>query len=171
MGVDKNGEDQIYFTGSNYGNHVCSCHFSDDGCIDEATLSNTCNCDSKAPRALFDEGYINNSTALPITELRFGGLHYDTQSGFHTLGKLTCGGKNSVMYDNVIFTAYKNDGTETSSGDYLEEFNGYLTNFGKGFMLSNGTFTAQRKGMYKFSAGATSYKGSFSALTVQHNVA
>ena len=91
--LDKNGEDQVYFTGSNYGNHVCSCHFSEEGCIDESSLGNTCNCDSKAPTPLFDEGYIDNSTALPITELRFGGLHYDAQSGFHTLGKLTCGGK------------------------------------------------------------------------------
>ena len=91
--LDKNGEDQIYFIGSNYDTHVCSCHFSEEGCIDESSLGNTCNCDSKAPKPLFDEGYIDNSTALPITELRFGGLHYDAQSGFHTLGKLTCGGK------------------------------------------------------------------------------
>ena len=43
--------------------------------------------------SIIDEGYIDNSTALPITELRFGGLHYNDQSGFHTLGKLTCQGK------------------------------------------------------------------------------
>ena len=93
--IDKNGEDQIYWTGANYGNHVCSCHFSEEGCVEESTLSNTCNCDSKVPAELFDEGYIDNSTALPITELRFGGLDYDAQSGFHTLGKLSCGGKVS----------------------------------------------------------------------------
>ena len=91
--LDRNGESQIYWTGSNHGDHVCSCHFTEEGCIDESSLGNTCNCDSKAPTPLFDEGYIDNSTALPITELRFGGLHYDAQSGFHTLGKLTCGGK------------------------------------------------------------------------------
>ena len=32
---------------------------------------------------------------MPITELRFGGLQYDAQSGFHTLGKLSCSGKKS----------------------------------------------------------------------------
>merc|ERR1712141_863609 len=153
--IDKNGEDQIYWTGANYGNHVCSCHFSEEGCVEESTLSNTCNCDSKVPAELFDEGYIDNSTALPITELRFGGLNYDAQSGFHTLGKLTCGGKNSVMYDDVIFSAYMNSGS-FSGGDYLEGFSGFLTNVGNGFTLSNGTFTAPRKGKYEFSAAAQS---------------
>ena len=91
--VDRNGQDQIYWTGANYGNHVCKCHFSEEGCINEDTLSNTCNCDSKVPADLFDEGYIDNSTALPITELKFGGMDYESQSGFHTLGKLSCGGR------------------------------------------------------------------------------
>ena len=111
--VDKNGDDQIYFIGSNYDNHVCSCHFTEEGCIDESSLGNTCNCDSKVPTPLFDEGYIDNSTALPITELRFGGLHYDAQSGSHTLGKLTCGGKVS----NVVYK---------SSLSYLDFFFDYI---------------------------------------------
>ena len=42
---------------------------------------------------LFDEGYITNSSALPITELKFGGMDYEPQLGFHTLGKLSCRGK------------------------------------------------------------------------------
>ena len=91
--VDRNGQNQIYWSGENYGNHVCSCHFSEEGCVEEETLSNTCNCDSNNPIPLFDEGYITNSSALPITELKFGGLNYESQSGFHTLGKLSCGGK------------------------------------------------------------------------------
>ena len=91
--VDRNGQNQIYWSGENYGDHVCSCHFSEEGCVEEETLSNTCNCDSNNPIPLFDEGYITNSSALPITELKFGGLNYESQSGFHTLGKLSCGGK------------------------------------------------------------------------------
>ena len=91
--VDRNGKNQIYWSGENYGDHVCSCHFSEEGCVSEDTLSNTCNCDSNVPIRLFDEGYITNSSALPITELKFGGLNYESQSGFHTLGKLSCGGK------------------------------------------------------------------------------
>ena len=91
--VDLNGQDQIYWTGSNYGNHVCSCHFSEDGCDSDDTLSNKCNCDSKNPTVLFDEGYITNSSALPIMELKFGGMNYESQLGWHTLGRLSCGGK------------------------------------------------------------------------------
>ena len=91
--VDQNGQDQIYWSGSNYGNHVCSCHFSEEGCILDDVLNNTCNCDSKSPAVLFDLGYITNSSALPITELKFGGMDYEPQLGFHTLGKLSCRGK------------------------------------------------------------------------------
>ena len=91
--VDQNGQDQIYWTGSNYGNHVCSCHFSEDGCDSDDILNNTCNCDSKNPAVLFDEGYITNSSALPIMELKFGGMNYESQLGWHTLGRLSCGGK------------------------------------------------------------------------------
>ena len=91
--VDQNGEDQIYWTGSYYGNHVCDCHYSMEGCISDDILNNTCNCDSKSPVGLFDEGSITNSSALPIMELKFGGMNYESQLGFHTLGRLSCRGK------------------------------------------------------------------------------
>ena len=91
--IDRNGQNQIYWSGSNHGNHVCSCHFSEEGCDSEETLGNTCNCDSKNRISLFDEGYITDSSALPITELKFGGFNHEEQLGFHTLGKLICGGK------------------------------------------------------------------------------
>ena len=93
--VDQNGQNQIYWSGENYGNHVCSCHFSEEGCVEEETLSNTCNCDSNEPIPSFDEGYITNSSALPIMGLKFGGLTDEAQLGFHTLGKLSCHGKVS----------------------------------------------------------------------------
>ena len=59
--------------------------------------------------------------------------------------------------DNVIFSAYKNqnDGTSViTAGQYLEGFNGFFTNFGSGFMLEYGIFTAGRKGIYEFSVSA-----------------
>ena len=55
--------------------------------------SNNCNCDAKVPSLTSDVGIITNSTALPITALNFGGLVYDAQYGYHTLGKLVCSGK------------------------------------------------------------------------------
>ena len=93
--LDKNEDVQYYWTGSHHGQHVCSCHYSEEGCYSEETFNNTCNCDANIPSEIFDEGIITNSSALPITELRFGGLGFDAQSGFHTLGKLSCIGKKS----------------------------------------------------------------------------
>ena len=62
------------FLGSNYGYHVCDCHYEDEGCIEEATRGNTCNCDAGLPVALSDTGVITNMTALPVSNLYFGKL-------------------------------------------------------------------------------------------------
>ena len=70
---------------------------------------------------------------------------------------------------NVIFSAYKNDSGNFYAGDYLEGFNGFLINFGNGFTLSNGRFTAQRNGNYDFSVAAYHYFERSSDLTVEHN--
>ena len=93
--IDTNGDNQYYWTGSNYGKHVCSCYYSEEGCIEQSTLNNTCHCDAKVPKEMADDGVITNSTALPVKELRFGGLSFAAQTGFHTLGKLSCSGKKS----------------------------------------------------------------------------
>ena len=89
------GEAQIYWTGAHFGEHVCNCHYNEDGCFMEDTLHNTCNCDSKEPSDFSDIGIIMNATALPIMELRFGGLTFEAQTASHTLGKLECYGKKS----------------------------------------------------------------------------
>ena len=94
--LDKYGESQYYWTGSHHGEHTCSCHYSEEGCVEEDTLHNVCNCDANKPAELFDEGILTNSSALPVIELKFGGLSYDAQSAFHTLGKLSCSGKKTV---------------------------------------------------------------------------
>ena len=73
------------------------------------------------------------------------------------------------MYDDVIFSAYKADSTYIENGHYFEGFSGYLTNIGNNFELSNGTFTAPRKGIYEFSAAASDNYNTHSSLTVQHN--
>ena len=108
--LDRNGDSQIYWTGANYGDHVCSCHFSEEGCFNEETLGKACNCDANKPSELSDVGIITNSTAFPITELRFGGLEFDSQSGFHTLGKLECSGKKSVESKPATCTSLKKHG-------------------------------------------------------------
>ena len=73
------------------------------------------------------------------------------------------------MYDQVIFSAYKNGGASADAGEYLLEFSGFLINFGNGFDLSNGIFTAQRKGNYEFSVAAYHSAAGSSDLTVEHN--
>ena len=82
------------FKGSNYGFHVCDCHYESEGCVEEETKSNRCNCDANLPIPLRDTGVITNSTALPVQKLFFGGLNFDLQSASFILGRLKCYGKN-----------------------------------------------------------------------------
>ncbi|CAG0901975.1 unnamed protein product [Darwinula stevensoni] len=87
--VDRHGEPQYYWHGSNAGQHMCKCGLSGN-CIDS---NFPCNCDAKAPRWESDSGAITNETALPITELHFGGLQFKGQQANYTLGGLACKGK------------------------------------------------------------------------------
>ena len=79
--------------GSNYGQHVCDCHYSDGGCMEEETKHNTCNCDANLPVPLSDSGTITNTSALPVVKLFFGGLTYDMQQANFQLGRLKCFGR------------------------------------------------------------------------------
>ena len=38
--TDRHGEQNIYFTGENKGDHVCDCHFEEKGCFEEDTKVN-----------------------------------------------------------------------------------------------------------------------------------
>ncbi|CAG0885544.1 unnamed protein product [Darwinula stevensoni] len=87
--TDRHGDPQYYWVGSHAAEHVCSCGLSDN-CIDDTY---SCNCDAEAPQWELDDGAITNGTALPITQLRFGGLQFDAQKANHTLGRLVCRGK------------------------------------------------------------------------------
>ena len=69
--------------GSNYGQHVCDCHYSDGGCMEDANL----------PVPLSDSGTITNTSALPVVKLFFGGLTYDMQQANFQLGRLKCFGR------------------------------------------------------------------------------
>ena len=80
--------------GSNYGVHVCDCHYEDDGCIQEENRHNTCNCDANLPEQFTDTGTITNTSALPVAKLFFGGLDYDLQAAAFKLGRLKCYGNH-----------------------------------------------------------------------------
>ena len=47
---------------------------------------------------------------MPITELKFGGFNREEQLGFHTLGKLICGGKKTEEHKATSCSALKRDG-------------------------------------------------------------
>jgi len=93
---DRQGETNVYYTGSNYGTHVCDCHYEAEGCIEEETKHNTCNCDANLPIPSTDTGTITNMTALPVMKLFFGGLNYELQSAAYQLGRLKCYGDKDV---------------------------------------------------------------------------
>merc|ERR1719414_1932424 len=94
---DRHGMDgNNYFTGSNFGFHVCACHYTDEGCTNEQVMGNTCSCDANLPVPEKDTGTITNNTALPITKVSLGGLAYETQTSSFHLGKLKCFGKSDV---------------------------------------------------------------------------
>ena len=122
--LDKNGNEQIYWDGANSGSHVCACHFSNEGCIKEDILGNTCNCDSQVPEEIYDKGVVTDINVLPITELRFGGLSYDAQIGYHTLGKLAC--KGTQKYSNISSCAVlKKQGHFTNGYYNIKGNNGF----------------------------------------------
>ena len=76
--------------------HVCACDAAGN-CITERV---TCNCDQSLAEWLADEGILSDSDALPVRELRFGGLEFDSQQAQFQLGSLSCSGKK--VYVTII---------------------------------------------------------------------
>merc|ERR1719264_1958602 len=110
---DRQGETNVYYTGSNYGIHVCDCHYEAEGCMEEETKHNTCNCDANLPIPSTDTGTITNMTALPVMKLFFGGLNYELQSAAYQLGRLKCYGDKDVEIATSC-AALKKKGVMTS---------------------------------------------------------
>ena len=85
-----NGVTNYYWDGQhNPTDHVCACDAAGD-CLNERVR---CNCDSGAPQWLSDEGVLTDASALPVKELRFGGLEFDGQEAQFELGPLSCSGR------------------------------------------------------------------------------
>lgn len=51
-----------------------------------------CNCDSNVLTLLKDEGYVRNSTILPVTGIKLGDNGHSAEYGYHTIGSLQCFG-------------------------------------------------------------------------------
>ncbi|CAG0891374.1 unnamed protein product [Darwinula stevensoni] len=112
--VDRHGDPQYYWDGAHAEKHMCRCGLTDE-CVDP-TLP--CNCDAEAPQWESDSGAITNRTALPITELRFGGLRLDFQQARHTLGALVCKGHNPLDRPTRSCSSLRQAG-HTRTGYYL----------------------------------------------------
>ncbi|CAG0904069.1 unnamed protein product, partial [Darwinula stevensoni] len=105
--MDRHDEPQYYWDGSHAGEHVCNCGLTGD-CIDPIV---PCNCDAEAPQWESDVGAITNGTALPITELRFGGFRMDLEE---TDPEFQVETSARLSGEVVYFNAYGTSGSEDS---------------------------------------------------------
>lgn len=87
---DRHGQEQHYFSGQNYGNHICECGLKNN-CYLLETM-NVCNCDQKDPFWRQDAGFITNQTALPIMAVEYGHITSELQKATVTVGHLQCKG-------------------------------------------------------------------------------
>jgi hypothetical protein len=81
----RNGQNNVFFTGSNPSIHACDCFYTEAGCVDQELLDNSCNCDSNKPTSLVDTGRITKMSSLPMKSIAFGGLEYEIQEASYTI--------------------------------------------------------------------------------------
>ena len=59
-------ESRNLILGSNFGYHVCDCHYEEEGCVEEDTRDNTCNCDANLPIPMTGLNILHNNPILQI---------------------------------------------------------------------------------------------------------
>ena len=69
----------------------------------------------------------------------------------------------------IVFSAFKNDGKNFYAGDYLNNYDGFNTNYGNSFDLASGIFTSPRKGMFEFFAATVHADIGLNSLMVEKN--
>ena len=72
------GTPQYFFDGDHRNEHVCSCA-EDDSCLSNEVTTFPCNCDANLPIWAQDIGYITAKDLLPITQVFYGPLLYDSE--------------------------------------------------------------------------------------------
>ena len=114
--LNRNGKEEVYFSGSNHGKHVCSCG-TNQSCSNRA---NGCNCDSKKLEFQQDKGIITNMSALPITGFEYGKFQFSSQYAAITIGSLKCTGSRNIVPERIYDSCenLKRIGIE-KSGNYL----------------------------------------------------
>ena len=90
--INKRGEKEIYFSGSNSGVHTCECGLNDN-CIKDHLK---CDCDANDATWDYDEGNITDMNALPILGFNYYGLTYESEKGSISYGPLQCSGMKDI---------------------------------------------------------------------------
>ena len=116
--VNRQGEEEEYWTGSNSGVHVCECGLSNNCTQNE--LGFRCNCDAPVPILQEDNGKLDNMTALPVKSFRYGELEYETEFGTIEIGRLKCEGQKEVKSEE-LYDSCRNLKVygESASGNYV----------------------------------------------------
>ena len=99
------GTPQYFFDGDHRNEHVCSCA-EDDSCLSNEVTTFPCNCDANLPIWAQDIGYITAKDLLPITQVFYGPLLYDSEKANFTLGRLRCSGICSKIHISVFKLNY-----------------------------------------------------------------
>ena len=71
----------------------------------------------------------------------------------------------------IVFSAFKTAGKRYYTGDYLDNYDGFLTNYGNSFSLESGIFTSPRQGIFEFSASVAHAYGviGYNSLWIERN--
>ena len=90
--VSRQGLQMNYWGGATVNSRNCSC-----GMNNSCAGGEKCNCDMNDEVWREDSGYLTDQNTLPVAELRFGDTgtklkNGESESGYHTLGKLRCWG-------------------------------------------------------------------------------
>ena len=86
--VSRDGQRINYWGGAAPGSGQCACGMNNT-C---ASPSKGCNCDSNDLVWRFDEGYLRDSSTLPVLRMHFGDTGLEKEEAYHILGKLVCYG-------------------------------------------------------------------------------
>jgi len=98
--LNKDGQEEEYFVGSNHGEHLCSCGVDNSCSGSDSGIK--CNCDNPIPVLQRDNGTLTDVSALPVTGFIYGEMVYPSQFAAVTIGRLRCGGKMDIQPEHIM---------------------------------------------------------------------
>ena len=87
--VSRDGQRMDYWGGASPGSGSCACGIKSTCFLKGAT----CNCISFNNRLIYDEGYLQDKSSLPVLRMHFGDTgetNLFDKRGYHTLGEFVC---------------------------------------------------------------------------------